>query len=414
MSQQTASSNIIGREPLIEKIWRMLESGKSIRFTAERRIGKTSVMKKMRDNPKNWEAILIDLERVDSPIRFVEVLASELKKINSISQRVGKWIKNCLPKEIEVGAVGAVGATLGIKLPEQQSKNWRTLLEALLDDVCTSNDARIILFLDELPYMLQKIQQADKSGSTNDALEILDLLRAMRQKYSNLRMVFAGSVGIHHVIKALKGQKSASQPINDLYAVEIEPLTPADATACAAMHCETNGVSLGLKEQELLAELCNNTPFYIDKIISALALLPREKTIDAALITASVEDCLSDDHDPWEMRHFKDRLPVYYIGNYQDTQQQTQELHRLAQTILDCVAVSSKPLSIGQIFEAIKAQHAIADKTLIIDLLSDLAQDHYLASSSDTRQTKHYQFKYDLIRKWWRISQGLNSPGGAL
>ncbi|GEM_PF-1684579 len=51
MAVQISPRNVVGRDRLIEQVWKKLES-KSLRFTAERRIGKTTVMKKMLAEPK--------------------------------------------------------------------------------------------------------------------------------------------------------------------------------------------------------------------------------------------------------------------------------------------------------------------------------------------------------------------------
>jgi hypothetical protein len=46
MAVQIDPQNVVGRDRLIQQIWRKLQT-QSLRFTAERRIGKTTVMRKM-------------------------------------------------------------------------------------------------------------------------------------------------------------------------------------------------------------------------------------------------------------------------------------------------------------------------------------------------------------------------------
>ena len=58
MAMQISPQNVVGRDRLIEQIWKKLES-KSLRFTAERRIGKTTVMKKMLAEPKAWNLVVV-------------------------------------------------------------------------------------------------------------------------------------------------------------------------------------------------------------------------------------------------------------------------------------------------------------------------------------------------------------------
>jgi AAA+ ATPase superfamily predicted ATPase len=79
MATQLASKNVVGRDRLIRQIWKMLRKN-SIVFTAERRIGKTTVMQKMEaEAPDGIIATYLDLEKIDTPHRFVEVLLDEVK-----------------------------------------------------------------------------------------------------------------------------------------------------------------------------------------------------------------------------------------------------------------------------------------------------------------------------------------------
>ena len=51
MAKQVGPQNVVGRDKLIEIIWKKLET-RSVQFTAERRVGKTTVMTKMEAEPK--------------------------------------------------------------------------------------------------------------------------------------------------------------------------------------------------------------------------------------------------------------------------------------------------------------------------------------------------------------------------
>ncbi len=52
MAIQIDPNNVIGRDKRIERIWKKLRKD-SIRFTAERRVGKTTVMTKMAAEPRH-------------------------------------------------------------------------------------------------------------------------------------------------------------------------------------------------------------------------------------------------------------------------------------------------------------------------------------------------------------------------
>jgi len=59
---QISPSEIIGRDALIQRLWRILER-QSLVLSAERRIGKTCIVKKMREEaPQDKLPIYHDLE----------------------------------------------------------------------------------------------------------------------------------------------------------------------------------------------------------------------------------------------------------------------------------------------------------------------------------------------------------------
>ena len=67
---QLAASEIIGRDELIARVWRILET-KSIYINDLRRIGKTQLFEKMIANPPaGWIAVKQDLEGCHSAVEF--------------------------------------------------------------------------------------------------------------------------------------------------------------------------------------------------------------------------------------------------------------------------------------------------------------------------------------------------------
>ncbi len=55
-------------------------------------------------------------------------------------------------------------------------------------------------------------------------MEMLDTLRALRQTYPQLKMVYTGSIGLHHVVAKLKKLGYNNVPTNDMYPYELQPL----------------------------------------------------------------------------------------------------------------------------------------------------------------------------------------------
>ena len=299
-----------------------------------------------------------------------------------------------------------------IRLPDELAADFGTRLEEVFAAICDkSQQAKILLLFDELPYMLQKITADDrKAGITaHRALHVLDILRAIRESHkSNLRMVFAGSIGLHHVLAELRDSSNLpSRPTNDMPTVEIEPLAPKDAFALAQHLIEKEKIAVLPEDSEkfgiLLAELMDHVPFYMERIAYRVAEMEDHATLED--LHSEFSKHLTSDYDPWEMEHFRERLDTYYLGVVKDTNEQDIKRSKIAASILDYLATCDEPKSIEQIWSILKSSHSLDERAIAVDLLRLLAQDHYLKSD----RSKNYIFRFPLMKKWWVLAQGLEN-----
>ncbi len=404
MAVQIGADNVVGRDRLISQMWKKLERS-SLQFTAERRIGKTTVMKKMEAEPPDGTHVLfLDVEGIDSPLRLAETLLTKVKPLLSKKGRAVADFKAL------VQALG--GSEIGglIKFPEQSELGWRSTLERALDGICTANaDARLVLMFDELPYMLQKISvnESHRGSTGNAALDVLDIMRSRRMAHGNLRMVFAGSVGLHHVLDSLRGTTLAAEPVNDMPRQEIGALDDTHATALARRLIDMEEVNLEASDAGPLAAeiavLTDRVPFYIERVVAKLAESEDAVTLEDARAVIAVH--LTDDYDDWEMEHFRSRLKIYYTGTTRGANDQDIEVAKVAAHILDTVATAPEALSIDEVWSAVKAQLPLGDRAQIVHLLKSLAQDHYLVSNTK----KRYAFRFPLVQRWWVLAQGLSN-----
>ena len=399
MAVQVAPENVVGRDRLIERIWRRLERN-SLRFTAERRIGKTTVMVKMTTEPKpGYEVLFLELEGIDSPDRFTELLMNRMKPLLSQQATAMRWWNGFWEAAggTEIGGV--------IKLPNASKMGWQTTLQKMFDGLCEhQSDKKILLLMDELPYMLQKIASNSQEQKTL-ALTLLDTLRSIRQLHPNLRMVFAGSVGLHHVISDLKAAVLASEPVNDMPAIEIHALEDDDALILAKRLVKEERVEISGNSDEFfcrLIALTDGVPFYLEKVCTRLG--EKGQPVSAEDVEAVVRYQLTTALDPWEMEHFRSRLVIYYSGVVAAADGKEIPKAEIAMRLLDALSVVNKPKSIEKIWQAVKAKYALSDRQFIVDLLNSLALDHYL--TSDTK--KNYSFRFPLIKQWWKLAQGID------
>jgi hypothetical protein len=100
---QIDSKTAVGRDQLIELLWEAVDQ-QSLIITAERRIGKTTVIKKMRDDPAaGWFPVYQDLEGCDYAEEFAMAV---YKEIHQFLSRMGKATRRAKELFMALGGNG--------------------------------------------------------------------------------------------------------------------------------------------------------------------------------------------------------------------------------------------------------------------------------------------------------------------
>lgn len=153
---------------------------------------------------------------------------------------------------------------------------------------------------------------------------------------------------------------------------------------------------------EQLARLTDRVPFYIHRVVSKLAML--DEIVTPQAVESEIKKCLTDGADPWEMKHFRDRLTIYYRGTIPGANGALIETASVAKLLLNNLAAVAQPQSIDQCNADLKSKLPIENRELVIKLLDSLAQDHYLERDQDGK----YAFRFPLVRRWWVMAEGLS------
>ena len=394
---EVSPNDVIGRDTLIQDLWRTLER-QSVVLVAERRVGKSTVIKKMRSSPpKGVFAVYRDVENLATPLEFIERLYQDVEPQLSTTTRATSKVKSFL-KEVAGFELGGV-----VKFPPSTREHWKELLESVFDDLCRAGDQRIVLFWDELPLFIHKVKQAEGERL---AMDVMDSLRSLRQTHQNLRMVFTGSIGLHHVVTSLREAGHANDATNDMKTVEVSALADCDAVDLAkklligeSIECEDGETTAGA-----IAKSVDQLPFYIQSIVSEMVSI--QGKINASTVTGIVQDALVDDQDRWHLQHFYDRIPEYYGSDRVP----------IVHAILDELAVTAGSLALAELIDRLKVSLAPdssnyagsilgGNSTPVIDLLRLLRRDHYVTQNSEDGS---FQFRGTVLKRWWKLFRGLS------
>ena len=256
-----------------------------------------------------------------------------------------------------------------------------------MEDLAESQtDKRLLFVWDELPLMLDNIR---RNHGEKIAMELLDTLRALRHRLPTLRMIFTGSIGLHHVITALRKSGYANRPTNDMFHQELEPLAQADAITLASRLLQ--GESIKPDSIELTTEAivfnAGRVPFYIHHLVDELVRSKAAPSPDE--ITAIAERKIRDPQDPWDLEYFIDRVATYYAA----------EDAPIAFAVLDTLAAEHPGVKMADLYETIKARLPLNDPEPLRKMLTLLQRDHYIALDD----SGHYTFRLRVVRRAWAI-----------
>lgn len=380
---------IVDREQDVDLIWRALQ-GKSVVLTSERRVGKSSVLRKMEENPENgWTPILYWIEGIWHPIEFVEGLYDLIIKKGILTDKFHN-LKKYYTKYVGGDQIGSW------KLPQIQ-ENWKTLLESTIEDISNANE-KVLLMFDELPLMLSHFIQSKDCGP-HVGMEFLDTLRGIRNKYEStqkIKFIFCGSIGIHLVIKNLKKNFGYnSDPINNMKIVSLSGMDDSGAKLLCKKLSEDENYQLDDMAGifDYICKHTDNLPFYIQHVFAYLQDL-NEKTITEQSIENAIEYLLNDPKDDGFFNHYIDRIKTYY----------DEGIKTLALFILDKACKKEDYWQEDDIINLAKTHQEIDDET-VKEALNLLWGDHYLVRKRKDGK-RFYKFKYSILQNWWITNRG--------
>jgi hypothetical protein len=376
LSGSPSPSEIIGRDAIIAELWLRIQQG-SVVITAERRMGKTSIIQKMNaQRPINIIGDYQDLEGITSPEGLVRSIYHKVYEVLSGQRQLKQGLQN-LFKDWS-----------GEKLP-QPKISWQQNLELIIRDLSKQLEPEEVwvFFWDELPLAIDNIRR-DHGNST--AMSVLDTFRSIRQTYHNIRMVYTGSIGLHHVLGELRSAGYKNSPVNDMYPLTLPPLSNEDAMDLAQQLLIGEGIATeGLTEiSEAIVQAVDQIPFYIHHLVASLKNQSQPLTVItvAKTLAKSLEDV-----NVWELGDYAERIQKYYL----------EDKYEMAIQTLDELSMIDQTRSFSELLKLVGDQVSVTEKENFRQVLKLLILDHYISRNSDG----NYYFRLQLIKKYWQTQR---------
>jgi hypothetical protein len=338
-------------------------------LVGDRRHGKTSLSRLVQRLAADRGAVVVAVsaERA-SYADFVAALTSELARLDP------GWAQELARIRVSVTA-GPVRVERDVRAA--------AAFDELLNRAIRRTDGRLLaLFIDEVSILARNLER-EQVGS-GDAF--LHLLRRLRQEnQGSLATVLSGSIGFHHV------SGDAPSTVNDITKIAVGPIRSDHATYLA--ECLLMGSGTPTNDRHAvaaaIASAAENVPYYIQHLVAAARKSAQTSGAAAApeLIGRLVDDAVDDPYDPWDLRHYRDRLTHYY-GD---------DAPAIAK-LLDVYAHADGPLTVDTVLARLRSEGStIADRDALVGFIERLVLDHYLIRTADADR-----FSSALIQRAWK------------
>ncbi len=373
VGQTVRGKDFFPREKEILRLWKKIENGNNILISAPRRVGKTSLMRFLQDNPKeNFLIIYLITESVSNENEYYKRLYKNLLEEDVVNwfTRIGAVSKNVLNKISEIGK--------SLKIEGNRNLDYYSEFIILIKSLKLESN-RLIIMIDEFPQTLENI--INEQGN-NAAYHFLQTNRELRQSpeiSEKVQFIYTGSIGLENIVSRI----NSVNLINDLDVFHLQPLKETEARDLI------NELVLNLKFtlesviiDKILSEIKWHIPYYIQIVIQEIDNIYDEK--DLTIIDESIVDLafkqLLEQRIYFE--HWYKRLEKAYKSNE----------YKFARDLLNSISTNDN-ISVNEVLNLATGLN-IQDKYK--EIVNALIHDGYINVDSN-----NYRFNSPLLKLWW-------------
>lgn len=384
------------REVEIEALMERVEDGIHTLVTAQRRMGKTSLvrelLRRLRDQG-DFTTVFVDLEDAATAADAVVEIAAAARGVRSTWDRMRDWIGQS--SSAAVNRIEELGMSeLRVKLRAGvDAGNWRTRGDAVFASLAESRRP-VVLAIDELPILVNRLLQGHDYEMTperrRDADEFLSWLRKNGQAHGRrIPLIVSGSVGLEPILK----RAELSAHANIFSPFDLKPWDEETAIGCLSELAASYNVRF---PEDVCREMClrlrccvpHHVQQFFDKFHEYLRRAGRPEATLADVSRVYSEEMLAV-RGQIHLEHYESRLRMV-LGD-QD--------YSVAIDLLTETAARDGVLRERSLAQCRTYLSSLPDRTptRVADVLHVLEHDGYLARHEDG-----YRFVSGLVEDWWR------------
>jgi len=372
-------SNFFGREKELDYVWKHIQKGNSIILSAPRRVGKSSLAKKILKQAKNtgWNTLEINLEEIKSEEGFLKVFIKELQNQD--------WWEKTKSKSSDLiesllSGIKFSGEIFGVKGSFEYEKGKEDSYDNLKKLLNHQEDT--LIMVDELTVLLNSFIESDPINGKKNATFFLNWLRSFRQvSGTKIRWIFCSSVGIDN----FTSQHNLSHTFNDVDPYSIGAFKRDKAKKMLEELAKSDEIVLSDEIIEYkLDKLGWLLPYFIQILFSKFYHLVQveDREIESKTVDEAYNLLINEKHlNTWEER----------LNEYNQLESYSREL-------LKRLSINKKGESRTTLLSFLNTKVNDPEKadSILSQLLYMLKNDGYLIE-----EESKYSFRSPLLRDFW-------------
>lgn len=360
------------------RLWAHFAKGRNVLMLAPRRIGKTVLLNRLRDESeaRGYRAIVLDVQGFREEKAFFQQMCSVIQEELGFGASIVAAFSDKLRQVIK-GSDATGGDWRQLLL----NTDWREFARHLLAHL--NNDGKPwLVLLDEIPIFALALLESHGMERVHD---FLYTLRQFRHAYPNVRWLFTGSIGMDTVAR----RHGVEGALNDLDAYPLKPFDEETAARFLDHIATVNDRKLAPEAgRHIITRLGWLSPYYLEKIAEEASFLSaRGRPINITDADRALEAMLGlDKRTYWSTwREHLDR-------NFPDPDK-THLFSVLAIIARSPEGYASRDTLLGELNRG--ATVGADQLRLYLDILE---ADGYLVVDGP----QGHRFRMGLLRDWWR------------
>ena len=387
------------REDFIEDLWESLQR-EHVLILAPRRMGKTSVMLRLQDDPRQGRLVVfLNVEEITSPAEFCQGL------IAAIHEQHPKYFRQNLGKtwDFLTGVFRGIEEVelykFKVRLRESDpnwEEGWKTKADELVETIRRSGHPLLII-LDEFPDMVLNMQK--RAPGTLDTF--LHWFRAVRQnpRQDAIRWLLGGSVNLTSTLD----RQGKLNLINDLRVEPLPPFSDEEVRQFVQTMFAIREVPFQPQVVDRVRQLLGKPiPFFLQILTQELFRDWRRhgQTLGPEHVDSVFHRVLLGETARDKLQHFRSRINTHYPDDEK----------KAAFALLDLLCAGDEPLAREALLtaytqiEASKPEPRTGEdlKQAFYGLMLLLENDFYV----EPVEGRHYDFTSRTLKLWWRKYYG--------